>query len=180
MTTKFFCNRCDEPGDITTRTFKVITVTVMQQEQPPNHLCANCLADSLLQAVVSLADTPTAIDYAQVKQRASEASRAYAQVERVSEERDELRHKLTEVKSEATAAGRYDLWLAERTDLLQQLDAVKQERDVALAKIATAERTAADTQKRNQAAAKQAEHEDPAYLASVAAREAKRAAGTHR
>jgi hypothetical protein len=179
MTVKLFCNRCDEPGDITTRTFKTgFTATVNQQDQSsPSHLCPACLAAAMLDAVVSLADTPTAIDYAQVKQRASEASRAYATADRIAEERDELKQKLLDAKSEATQTGRYDLWLGERADLLQQLDAVKQERDVALAKIATAERTAADTMKRNAAATEQAAHEDPEYLASVSRREAKRAGG---
>jgi hypothetical protein len=180
MTARMFCNFCDEPGDITSGVFKGITVNVNQTEQPPSHSCADCLASSMLDAVVSLQDTATARDYAETKQRASEASRAYAAVERGVQEIAELKAKLHDARAEATESSRYDSWIHERSELLTQIDALKSERDVALAKIATAERTAADTQKRNQAAAKQAEHEDPAYLASVAAREAKRAAGTNR
>ena len=63
---------------------------------------------------------------------------------------------------------------------MTRLDEEKQAREVAEAKTAQLERTAADQAKRNQAAAKQAEHEDPAYLSSVAAREAKRVAGANR
>ena len=178
MTTKFFCNRCDELGDITSRIFKTgITVTVNQTDQPPSHLCADCLASSMIDAVVSLQDTATARDYAEIKQRAAECSRAYAAVERITEERDELKRRLTEAKSETTQAGRYDIWLGERADLLQQIDALKAERDVAQAQTQTAQRTAAEQAKRNQAAAEQAAHEDPEYLASVSRREAKRAGG---
>ena len=180
MATRYVCDRCnDEPG-ITSQKFASGIDVVVAQTQAPTHLCSDCLAKAMLEAVNSLADTPCARDLAETKQRASEASRAYAQVERITEERDELRHKLTEAKNETTASARYDSWLHERSELLTQIDALKAERDVALAKIATAERTAADQAKRNQAAAKQAEHEDPAYLASVAAREAKRAAGANR
>jgi hypothetical protein len=121
------CDKCESTGDtVTTRTFKSgITVTVTQQDQPPNHLCLACLADSLLQGVVSLADTPCARDLAETKQRASEASRAYAQVERITEERDDLKQKLLEAKSEATQTGRYDAWLQERGELLKQIDALQ-------------------------------------------------------
>ena len=149
MTVKLFCNRCDDPGDITTRTFKTgITATVNQQDQSPSHLCPGCLAAAMLDAVVSMADTPTAIDYAQVKQRASEASRAYAQVERITEERDELKEKLLEAKSEATQTGRYDAWLQERGELLKQIDALQAQCAVTAAQTAHTQRTAAEQAKR--------------------------------
>ena len=41
-------------------------------------LCEDCVAELMLEAVISLEDTPTTRDYVETKQRAAEASKAYA------------------------------------------------------------------------------------------------------
>ena len=173
MTVKYFCNRCDEPGDITSRRFKTGIDVTTTQAQEPAHLCDNCLAAAMLEAVVGMADTPTARDFAETKRKAAECSRAYAQVERGVEEIAALKEKLLAAKNETTTSARYDSWLHERGELLAQIDEHKQAREVAEAKAAQLERSAADQAKRETAAAEQAKH-DGDYLAAVAKREAKR------
>ena len=177
MAVKYVCDRCDEPGITTHKFASGVDVVVMQQAPGPTHLCLNCLGEALLAAVNSLADTPCARDLNETKKRAAECSRAHAAVERVTEERDTLKEKLHEARNQATESSRYDVWLAERADLLQQIDALKAERDVAQAQTQTAQRTLADRAKAAAAAAEQSKHEDPAYLAAVAKREARRAGG---
>ena len=178
MTIKYACNRCDEPGDITTRRFASgIDVTVTQREPSPAHLCEACLAEHMLEAVISLADTPTARDYAETKQKAADCSKAYAITERITAERDEMKERLAEARKTATAAARYDGWGKERASLLEKIEAIEAARDVALTRAAQAEKNAAEVVKRAQAAQAQAKVEDPQYLESVAAREAKRASG---
>lgn len=180
MTLRAFCNRCDELGEITSRSFASgINVIAVQREQSPTHLCEGCLAEVMLEAVVSLSDTPTARDYAETKQKAADCGKAYAMVERVSAERDELKDKLAEARSQTTVASRYDAWTKERSELLEQVEALKKDRDVATVKAAQAEKNAAEVVKRAQAAQVQSkiDGQDEAYVASVAAREAKRQSG---
>ena len=142
-------------------------------------LCSNCIGEALLSAVASL-DVPCSRDLAETRKRASEASRAYAQVERAAEEITALKAKLQEVRAEATPESQYAVWLTERADMLQQLDALKSERDVALAQAQNKQRTAADQAKAAEAATKQAAidaQHDPAYVEAVARRESRRMAG---
>ena len=93
---------------------------------------------------------PCARDLADTRKRASEASRAYAQVERAAEEIASLKAKLQEARAEATPSNRNTpRGCTERADLLTQIDEHKQAREVAEAKAAQLERTAADQAKRN-------------------------------
>ena len=134
----------------------------------------------MLEAVISLEDTPTTRDYLETKQRAAEASKAYLMIERVSAERDDLKDKLQDARSKSTTAARYDVWGKERAALTERIEPLEAARDVALTRASQAEAKAADVLKRAQAAATQAkadEKGDPEYVASVAAREAKRAGG---
>ena len=113
MAVKYTCDKCgDEPG-ITAQRFAGGIDVVVVQTQSPTHYCLNCLGESLLSAVTSL-DVPCARDLADTRKRASEASRAYAQVERAAEEITALRAKLQEVRAEATPASRYDAWLTRK------------------------------------------------------------------
>ena len=122
------------------------------------------------------ADTPTARDYAETLERAAQASKAFAAVERVGAECDALKEKLQEARTQTTTAARYDAWGKEKAALMGQIETLKNERDVATAKIASAERATAAQAKQADAAAKQVSAEDPEYLAAVARREAKRSA----
>jgi hypothetical protein len=174
------CDRCRSQNSVlSTRRFASgIDVTVtQQQEQTPTHLCLDCIAESLLDALVSLEGTPTARDYAEAQQKAADCSRAYAMVERTAAERDEIKERLAEARSSATAASQYQGWLKERAELHQKIEALEAARDVALTRAAQAEKNAAEVVKRAQAAQAQAKVEDPEYVARVAAREAKRASG---
>jgi hypothetical protein len=166
MTLRAFCNRCDEPGEITSRKFAGnISVAVTPQPQPDHQsVCEDCLAELLQDAVVSLDSTPTARDYTEMRNRAAEASKAYAAVERVSAENDALKQKLAEARSESTTASRYDGWRGEKAELLSQMEALTQDRNVALAKVAQSEASAADVLKRAQAAATQAQADEKATL----------------
>jgi hypothetical protein len=171
------CNRCNERGDITSRRFPGGIDMAVSPSQSPTHLCAACLAELMIEGVVvGLADTPTARDYAETVERAAQASKAFAAVERVGAECDALKEKLQEARSQATVAGQYQGWSTEREALLEQIETLKNERDVAQAKIASAERATAGQANQAVAAAKQAAAEDPEYLAAVARREAKRLA----
>jgi hypothetical protein len=177
------CDRCRSQNSVlSTRRFASgIDVTVtQQQEQAPTHLCLDCIAESLLDALVSLEGTPTARDYAEAQQKAADCSRAYAMAERTAAERDEMKERLAEARSSATAAGQYQGWLKERAELHQKIEALEAARDVALTRAAQAEKNAAEVVKRAQAAATQAkadEKDDPEYVKRVAAREATRASG---
>ena len=131
----------------------------------------------MLDAVVSLADTPTAKDYAETKQKASDCSRAFAMAERTAAERDEMKERLAEARTQATAAGQYSGWLVERASLFEKIEALEAARDVALTRAAQAERKVADVANRGAAAATQAKVEDPQYVEAVREREAKRASG---
>jgi hypothetical protein len=134
----------------------------------------------MLDAVLSLSETPTTRDLIETKQKAADCSRAYAVVERVSAERDEIKKRLQDARSQTTVAARYDGWGKERASLNEKIEALEAARDVALTRATTAERKAADVAKRDVAAAKQAEvdqRDSPEYLQSIAAREAKRASG---
>ena len=91
-----------------------------------------------------------------------------------------MKDKLADARSESTTAARYDVWGKERASLLEKIEALEAARDVALTRASQAEAKAAEVVKRAQAAATQAkadEKGDPEYVASVAAREAKRASG---
>jgi hypothetical protein len=177
MTIKLFCNRCDEPGDITTRRFAGGIDVTVTPTQSPSHLCEACLSELLLEAVIGLADTPTAKDFAATLDRAAQTSKAFAAVERAAAEGEELKAKLAEARSQATAAGQYQGWVKERSGLMEKIEALEAARDVALTRAAQAETKAAEVVKRAQAAQVQAKVEDPQYVESVAAREAKRASG---
>jgi hypothetical protein len=177
---KTLLQSCDEPGGITTRKFAGgIDVTVAQQEQSPTHACEACLAELMLEAVISLEDTPTTRDYLETKQKASDCSRAYAMVERTTAERDEIKERLQEARSETTTAARYDGWLKERAELLEKIEALEAARDVALTRAANAEQNSAEVVRKAAAAQVQGavDAKDEGYVASVAAREAKRASG---
>ena len=175
------CDRCSEKGEITSRKFAgSIVVAVTPSPQAPMHLCEDCLAELMVDAVLSLEDTPTARDLIETKNRAADCSRAYALVERTTAEREELNHKLAEARSQTTIASRYDGWSSERAELLKRIEAIEAARDVALTRASQAEAKAADVVRKAAAAATQAkadEKGDPEYVASVAAREAKRASG---
>ena len=162
MTIKYFCSKCDEPGDITSRKFggNIVVAVVPQPEIPHRSLCEDCLAELLLSAVVSLEDTPTTRDYLQMKQRAADASKAYLVIERVSAERDETREKLQEARTQTTTEARYDAWLKEKASLHEKIEALEAARDVALTRAAQAEKNAAEVAKRAQAAQAQAKVED--------------------
>jgi hypothetical protein len=169
------CDRCSEKGEITSRKFAGnIVVAVTPSPQAPMHLCESCLAELMLDALVSLDETPTARDYAETLERASQASKAFAAVERVSRECDVLKEKLAEARSESTVASRYDGWRGEKAELLSQIEALQKDRDVATAKAAQAEAKAADVVRKAAAAATQAQADDPQYAEAVAAREARR------
>ena len=91
MTIRYACNRCDAPGEITSLKFAGnIVVTVLPQPEAHMSLCFDCVAELLLDAVVSLEDTPTAKDYAETRLKAADCSKAYAMGERVRAERDEM------------------------------------------------------------------------------------------
>lgn len=176
------CNRCQEKGDITSRKFAgdIVVAVLPQPEVAHMSLCEDCLAELMLEAIVSMGDTPTAKDYAAALERAAQASKAFAAVERSVAECDDLKQKLQETRSQATAAGQYAGWLKERTELHEQIEAITAARDVALTRATTAERKAADVAKRDAAAAKQAEvdqRDSPEYVAAVREREAKRQGG---
>ena len=172
------CDRCEEKGHITSRKFAGnLVVAVTPSPHAPMHLCESCLAELMRDAIVSLSETPTARDYAETLERASQASKAFAAVERVSRECDLLKEKLAEARSESTVASRYDGWRGEKAELLSQIDALKKDRDVATAKAAQAEAKAADVARKAAAAAAQAKVEDPQYAEAVREREAKRAGG---
>jgi hypothetical protein len=180
MTIKLFCNRCDEPGDITTRRFAGGIDVTATQSQSPSHLCEDCLSELLLEAVISMEDTPTAKDYAASLERAAQTSKAFAAVERTTAECDSLKEKLQEARTQATAAGQYSGWLKERGELFEKIEALEAARDVALTRAAQAEKNAAEVAKRAQAAQVQAkvdEKDAPEYVAAVREREAKRASG---
>ena len=176
------CDRCESQNSIlTSRKFAGnIVVAVTPSPHSPMHLCPNCLAELLLDAVVALDTTPCARDYAETVERAAQASKAFAAVERVGAECDALKEKLQEARSQATVAGQYQGWSTERASLVEKIEALEAARNVALTRAAQAEKNSADVLKRAQAAATQAradEKGDPEYVASVAAREAKRASG---
>jgi hypothetical protein len=164
-------------GDITSRVFAG-SVMATQQSQP-THLCEDCLAELMLDAVVSLADSPTAKDYASTLERAAQTSKAFAAVERTAAECEGLKEKLQEARTQATAAGQYSGWLKERGELHQKIEALEAARDLALTRAAQAEKNAAEVAKRAQAAQVQGavDAKDEGYVASVAAREARRASG---
>jgi hypothetical protein len=169
------CDRCRSQNSIlTTRRFGLIDVTVVAQDQP-NHVCPDCLSELLQEAVISLADNPTAKDYSATLERAAQTSKAFAAVERANAENDVLKQKLAEARSQATAAGQYAGWVKEKASLHEKIEALEAARDVALSKAAQAETRAAEVVKRAAAAQVQAKVEDPHYVESVAAREAKRA-----
>ena len=131
----------------------------------------------MLDAVLELNETPTTRDLIETKQKAADCSRAYAMVERVSAERDEMKQKLQQAQAQTTTAARYDGWSKERASLMEQIEAITAARDVALTRASQAEAKAAEVAKRAAAAATQAKHDDPQYAEAVAAREAKRASG---
>jgi hypothetical protein len=134
----------------------------------------------MLDCVLSLSETPTTRDLLETKQKAADASRAYAMVERITAERDEIKERLAEARTQATAAGQYSGWLAERASLFEKIEALEAARDVALTRANQAEKRLADMAKRDAAAAKQAEidaQDNEGYVTAVAAREAKRASG---
>ena len=168
------CDRCEERGDITSRRFAGNIVVTVTPSQAPLHLCESCLAELMRDAIVSLSETPTARDYAETLERAAQASKAFAAVERAGAECDALKEKLQEARSQATVAGQYQGWSAERASLLEKIEALEAARDVALTRASQAEAKAAEVVKRAQAAQAQARAEDPQYVESVAAREAKR------
>jgi hypothetical protein len=161
------CDRCEERGDITSRKFAGNLVVAVTPSQAPLHLCESCLAELMLDALVSLDETPTARDYAETLERAAQASKAFAAVERVSAECDLLKQKLAEARSESTVASRYDGWRGEKAELQAQIDALQNDRDVAVAKAAQAEAKAADVVRKAAAAVAQAKVEDPEYVAAV-------------
>ena len=122
-----------------------------------------------------MADTPTAKDYAATLDRAAQTSKAFAAVERAAAESEELKVKLAEARSQATAAGQYAGWVKEKASLHEKIEALEAARDVALTRASQAEKNAAEVVRKAAAAATQAKVEDPQYVESVAAREAKRA-----
>ena len=70
-----FLALCDssEKGDITSRKFAgSIVVAVTPSPQAPMHLCEDCLAELMVDAVLSLEDTPTARDLIETKNRAAD------------------------------------------------------------------------------------------------------------
>ena len=173
------CDRCESQNSIlTSRKFAGnIVVAVTPSPHSPMHLCPNCLAELLLDAVVALDTTPCARDYAETVERAAQASKAFAAVERVGAECDALKEKLQEARSQATVAGQYQGWSTERASLVEKIEALEAARDVALTRASQAEAKAAEVVKRAQAAATQAKVEDPQYAEAVREREAKRAGG---
>ena len=76
------CDRCESQNSIlTSRKFAgSIVVAVTPSPQAPMHLCEDCLAELMVDAVLSLEDTPTARDLIETKNRAADCSRAYALV----------------------------------------------------------------------------------------------------
>jgi Skp family chaperone for outer membrane proteins len=175
MAFRAFCDRCELPGGITSRGFAgSIAVTVTQPQ--PYHLCESCLAELILGALTSMSETPPAIAYVDMKKKASDTTQAYAAVESLTMERNRLERELAEAKSLQTTAARYDGWLKERAELLEQIAALERERDVALTKSAQAERNAADTVRRARAAHVQAEVDgrDAGYVERIQKREALR------
>ena len=142
MTIKLFCNRCDEPGDITTRRFAGgIDVTVTQSQSPIHFICEDCLSEFLLEAVISMEDTPTAKDYAATLERAAQTSKAFAAVERTAAECDSLKQKLARSAHPGNCGSQYSGWLKERGELFEKIEALEAARDVALTRAAQARRT---------------------------------------
>jgi hypothetical protein len=180
MSSVLQCDRCQSQSDIfSTRKFASgIDVTVSQQNSPTGtHICSDCLSSAMLDAVLELNETPTTRDLIETKTKVADTSRAFAMVERITAERDEMKERLQDARNESTTASRYDGWLKERASLNEKIEALEAARDVALTRAATAEHKAADVVKRDAAAAKQVAVEDPQYVEAVAAREAKRASG---
>lgn len=177
------CDRCNAQGNdiVTSHKFDGnIVVSVIPTPQAPYHLCLHCIASLMQDAVVSLADTPTAKDYAETKVRAADCSKAYAMVERTTAELNETKERLQEARNQTTAAARYDGWGKERSGLMEQIEAITAARDTALARAASAEKKAADVIKQTQAAqiqSKADEKDAPEYVAAIREREAKRASG---
>jgi hypothetical protein len=124
----------------------------------------------------SIEEAP-ARDYLETKQRAAEASKAYAAVERVGAECDSLKERLQEARSQATVAGQYQGWSVERASLLKKIETLEAARDVALTRAAGAEKNAAEVIRKAAAAATQAKADDPQYAEAVREREAKRQSG---